>query len=161
MNLLEGLLGGSKQRSDWGDFVGRFDKGRPYEGISDQEALDRYQQVAPQLSPEAYERSAEETFARMSPQERAEFTRYMRQRAQQENLDFPDLNQDGIDDRMQQDPGALARMTTRVNQQQPGGLGALLGGGGSGGLGEILSNPLAKAALAGVAAMAVKKMMNR
>ena len=54
-------------------------------------------------------------------------------------------------------------MTTRMRQQQPGGLGALLGGGGGGGggMGDMLGNPLAKAALAGVAAMAVKQMMNR
>ena len=36
----------------------------------------------------------------------------------------------------------------------------LLGGGG-GGMGGMLANPLAKAALAGIAAMAVKKMMSR
>ena len=163
MNLLEGLLGGGKQRSDWDDFVGRYDQGAPYDGILDREAFDRYQQVAPQLPPDVYERSAQDAFARMSPQERMEFTQYLRQRAQQQNLNFPDLNQDGIDDRVQRDPGELARMTTRMRQQQPGGLGALLGGGGGGGggMGDMLGNPLAKAALAGVAAMAVKQMMNR
>ena len=166
MNMLEGLLGGGKQRSDWDDFVGRYDQGSPYDGISDREAVDRYQQVAPQLPPDLYEESAQEAFARMSPQERAQFVQYLRQRAQQQNMNFPDLNQDGIDDRVQQDPRELARMTTRMGQQQPGGLGALLGGGGSGGgggggMGDLLGNPLAKAALAGVAAIAVKKMMDR
>ena len=159
MNLFEQLRGGGKERSDWDDFVGRYDQGPPWAGISDQEALSRYQQVAPQLPPDLYEQSAQETFARMSPQERAQFVRYLRQRAQQQNVNFPDLNQDGIDDRVQQDPRELARMTTRMRQQQPGGLGALLGGGGGGGMGDMLGNPLAKAALAGVAAMAVKQMM--
>ena len=97
----------------------------------------------------------------MSPQERMQFTQYLRQRAQQQNFDFPDLNQDGIDARVPRDPRELARMTTRMRQQQPGGLGALLGGGGGGGMGDMLGNPLAKAALAGVAAMAVKQMMTR
>ena len=164
MNFLEQLMGGGKQqqRSDWDDFVGRYDQGAPYDGISDQEALNRYQQVAPQLPPEMYQESAQEAFARMSPRERMEFTQYLRQRAQQQHFNFPDLNQDGIDDRVQQDPGELARMTTRMRQQQPGGLGALLGGGGGGGgMGDMLGNPLAKAALAGVAAIAVKKMMSR
>ena len=59
----------------------------------------------------------------------------------------------------------MARMTSRMRQQQPGGLGALLGGGGGGGggggMGDMLGNPLAKAAMAGIAAMAVKQMMNR
>ena len=159
MNLLEQLRGGGKQRSDWDDFVGRYDQGPPWAGISDQEALNRYQQVAPQLPPDLYEQSAQEAFARMSPQERMQFTQYLRQRAQQQNVNFPDLNQDGIDDRVQQDPRELARMTTRMREQQPGGLGTLLGGGGGGGMGDMLGNPLAKAALAGVAAMAVKKMM--
>ncbi len=120
--------------------------------------------MAPQLPPDVYERSAQEAFARMSPQERAQFVQYLRQRAQQQQFDFPDLNQDGIDDRVQRDPSELARMTTRMRQQQPGGLGALLGGGGGGGgggMGDLLGNPLAKAALAGVAAMAFKQMMNR
>ena len=124
--------------------------------------MTRYDPVERQVPPDMYEQSAQEAFARMSPQERMEFTRYLRQRAQQQHFDFPDLNQDGIDDRVQRDPGELARMTTRMRQQQPGGLGALLGGGGGGGgMGDMLGNPLAKAALAGVAAMAVKQMMNR
>ena len=161
MNMLEQLMGGGKRRSDWDDFVGRYDQGAPYDGISDQEAVSRYDQVARQLPPDMYEESAQEAFARMSPQERVEFTRYLRQRAQQQNFDFPDLNQDGIDDRVQRDPRELARMTTRMRQQQPGGLGALLGGGGGGGMGDMLGNPLAKAALAGVAAIAVKQMMGR
>ena len=46
----------------------------------------------------------------------------------------------------------------RCNQQQPGILGDLLGGGGSGQ--SMLQSPIAKAALAGIAAMAVKKMMD-
>ena len=162
MSFMQQLLGGGQQQQDYQDFVDRYDQGAPYEGISDQEALDRYQQVAPHLPPGAYQQAAQEAFARMSPQERAQFVQYMRQRAQQQNLNFPDLNQDGIDDRVQRDPGELARMTTRMRQQQPDGLGALLGGGGGGGgMGDMLSNPLAKAAMAGIAAMAVKKMMVR
>ena len=160
--MLENLLGGGRQRSEWDNFINRYDQGAPYDGISDREALDRYQQVGPQLSPDVYEQSAQEAFARLSPQERAQLVQHMRQRAQQQQFDFPDLNQDGIDDRVQRDPGELARMTSRMRQQQPGGLGALLGGGGGGGgMGDLLGNPLAKAALAGVAAIAMKKMMSR
>ena len=105
-----------------------------------------------------YQQSAEEAFARMSPQERQEFARHLQQRSRQQGLDFPDFNQDGIDDRYQ-DPRRLAQVTSRMEQQQPGILGQLLGGGGGAGAGSMLDNPLAKAALAGVTAMAVKKMM--
>ena len=153
-NLFQQLMGGGQQQELQG-FVQRYDQGPPYAGFSGQEAMDRYQQVATRLPPDVYQQSAAEAFGRMSPQERAQLTQYMRQQASQQGVNFPDLNQDGIDDRVQQDPNALAQLTTRMHQQQPGLLGQLLGGGG----GSMLDNPMAKAALAGVAAIAVKKMM--
>ena len=55
--------------------------------------------------------------------------------------------------RSYQDPGALAQAMTQAHQQQPDLLQQVLGPGGA------LSNPLAKAALAGVAAMAAKQIM--
>ena len=53
-----------------------------------------------------------------------------------------------------------------MHQQQPGLLGGLLGSPGqatpgSDPLGTILANPIGKAALAGVAAIALKKMMSQ
>ena len=156
---MEQLLGSGPQRQDYQDFANRYDQGPPHEGYSDQEVLDRYNQVAPQLPPDLYQQSAQEAFGRMTPQERQEFARYLQQRSQQQGLKFPDFNQDGIDDRYQ-DPQKLAQVTSRMEQQQPGILGQLLGGGGGGGAGSMLDNPLAKAALAGVAAIAVKKMMS-
>ena len=158
LDFLQNMLGGGQQRQEYHDFVNRYDQGPPWAGISDQEAVSRYQQVAPQLPPDMYQQSAEEAFARMSPQERQEFARHLQQRSRQQGAAFPDFNQDGIDDRYQ-DPRRLAQVTSRMEQQQPGILGQLLGGGGGGGAGSMLDNPLAKAALAGVTAMAVKKMM--
>ena len=162
MSFLEQLLGGGQQRQEYQDFVNRYDQGEPWEGISDQEAMQRYQQVARQLPPDQYEQAAQDAFARMTPQQRRQFAQHLRQRAQQQQVDFPDLNQDGIDDRVQQDPRALAQMTSRMHQQQPGMLEQLLGGGGGGGggAGDLLGNPLAKAALAGVAAMAAQRFLS-
>ncbi len=159
LDFLQNLLGGGQQRQDYQDFVNRYDQGPPHEGYSNQEVLDRYNQVAPQLPPDMYQQSAEEAFARMAPQERQEFARHIQQRSRQQGVNFPDFNQDGIDDRYQ-DPRMLAQVTSRMEQQQPGILGQLLGGGGGGGASSMLDNPLAKAALAGVAAIAVKKMMS-
>jgi hypothetical protein len=94
-----------------------------------------------------------------------QFGQYLRQQTQQQNYDFPDFNQDGIDDRFQ-DSNYLAQATGRIHQQQPDMLGQLLGGaagsfmGGQRG-GNFLGNPLAKAAMAGIAAIAAKKMMDR
>ncbi len=176
MDLLQNLLSGG-QRQEYEDFVRRYDRGSPYDGISDEEALQRYHQIAPQLPPRVYEEAARDAFAQMSPRERAEFGRYLQQRTRQQGMDFPDLNRDGIDDRLQ-DPNFLAQVTGRMHQQQPGLLEQLLGGGALGGLlggatgsmrgapqasrgqGNMLDNPLAKAALAGIAAMALRRMMS-
>ena len=178
MDLLQNILGGGQQRQQFQDFANRYDQGSPYDGISDQEALERYRQVAPHLTPEMYQQAAQESFSRMSPQERQQLGRYLRQQAMQRGMNFPDFNQDGIDDRLQ-DPNYLAQVTGRMRQQQPGLmsqlLGSALGGGqmgggsmmggmggqmGGGGVGELLNNPIAKAALAGIAATAVRRMMS-
>ena len=160
--MLGQILGGGQRREEYQDFVNRYDNGAPWEGISDQEAYSRYQQVAPRLSPDMYQQSAQEAFSRMSPQQRMQLGQYLQQQSQQQGYNIPDFNHDGIDDRFQ-DPAYLAQATGRLNQQQPGILGDLLGGGGGGGLGMggqgMLQSPIAKAALAGIAAMAVKNMM--
>jgi len=156
-NMLQNLLGGGQQPQAQ-EFVQRYEQGHPSQGYSDQEVMQRYQQVAQNAPPQLYQESAEQAFARLSPQERLEFGQYLRQRAQQQNVSFPDLNQDGVDDRFQQDPRALAQVTSRMEQQQPGLLGQLLGGGGANGSG-VLGSPVAKAALAGIAAMAVKSAL--
>jgi len=236
MGLFESLLGGGaaqrggagarppeqRQQQEFQDFIGRYEQGPPWAGVSDQEAVSRYQQVAPYVTPEVYQQSAQEAFARMSPQERAAFAQYLQQQARSQNVAIPDLHQDGVDDRLQ-DPAHLAQVTSRLHQQQPGLLGQLLGGasggspggapnratleaiqirnayeadkntptdqwlrargmtqaqldaalalaasagpqgseGGAGaGVAGMLGNPLAKAALAGIAAMAAKRMLS-
>ncbi len=175
MGMLESLFGGrgggaQQQQQEFQDFANRYEQGPPWAGISAQEAMSRYQQVAPQLPPDVYQQSAQQAFERLSPQQRLQLGQHLQQRARQQNLNVPDLNQDGIDDRLQ-DAGYLAQVTGRLHQQQPGILGQLLGGalgaGMGGGMGSgmggqgMLDNPIAKAALAGIAAMAVKKMMSR
>ena len=157
MDLLGQLLGGGQRREEYQDFVNRYDTGAPWDGISDREAYSRYQQVAPQLPPQMYQESAQEAFSRLTPQQRLQLGQHLQQQTRQQGLNVPDLNRDGIDDRLQ-DPAYLARATGQLHQQQPGILGDLLGGGG-GGQG-MLQSPIAKAALAGIAAVAVKKMMS-
>ncbi|HVI83884.1 MAG TPA: hypothetical protein VNA86_01110, partial [bacterium] len=72
MGLLETILGSAGQLQDFQDFVNRYREGLPHEGYSGQEVLNRYQQVAPQIPAEDYERAAQEAFQRMSPQIPAE-----------------------------------------------------------------------------------------
>ena len=151
MGLLENLFGGG-QRQEYEDFVNRYDQGPPWQGISDQEAFNRYQQVAPQLPPDVYQQSAHDAFSRMAPQERVQLGQVLQQQARQQGYMDPAWDED---DNLYQDPGYLAQVTGRLHQQQPGMLGQLLGGGGGGGL----QGTVAKAALAGVAAMATKRML--
>ena len=158
------------------DFVERYDRGAPlYDDISDEEALDRYHEVAAGLSEEDYQRSAAEAFSRMSSEERAEFGRQLRDQSDQQGLGFP--GQSAEEDRFE-DPDLLARVTARAHREHPDLLEGLLKGGGaglvggalgdgvsggegaSGGEGGMTSNPAAKAALAGIAAMAVRRVMD-
>ncbi|MDP8926146.1 MAG: hypothetical protein M3M97_04370, partial [Actinomycetota bacterium] len=56
----------SDRLEEYRDFANRYDEGAPHEGISDEEAIHRYREVAPNLSEEDYQLSARDTFARMS-----------------------------------------------------------------------------------------------
>ena len=139
------------------DFINRYQQGS--HGISDEEAANRYRQVARQLPPDDYLQAAKEAFARMSPEERVQFGRYLGQQAH----NFIDLNQDDIDDRLQH-PDYLAQTTTQAHQKEPGLLGQLFGSSGghsSDGTtgGGMLSSPLAKGVLGGIAAYGLSRML--
>ena len=161
MNFLEQMLGGGQQQpnqQEYQNFVNRYEQGAPHEGYTDQEAMNRYQQIVPQLSPEQHQQAAMQAFSNMAPQDRQVFGGYLEQQAQQQGIPFPGQGGNYTD------PNYLAQVTTQMHQQQPGLLGQLLGGSGGnslgGGSGSVLANPVAKAALAGIAAMAVKNFMN-
>jgi hypothetical protein len=153
LDFLQDLLGGPQQRQDYQDFVNRYQQGHPAEGYSDQETVNRYQQITRQLPPDAYQQSAQEAFARLSPEERMEFARWLQTRAHQQNVNVPALG--GSDVGRFQDPGALAQVTTQMHEQEPDLLTKVL----TGKTGTALDNPLARAALAGVAAMAARRVL--
>jgi len=160
MNLLEMLMGNSQTREGFEDFLNRFEDGPPSEGYGDQEVLDRYGEVAHKVSPSDYEQAARDAFGRLSQADREEFGQLLAGRAQSKRLDLP-----GLTPAQGQGFGNLdwlANITSQLHQQ-PGLLRDLLGGlaGGreSGSSGGILSSPIAKAALAGIAAMLVKRML--
>src|SRR5579871_2020476 len=158
MGLLDNLLGGGQHQQQLQDFTNRYSQGSPYEGYSPQEAQQAYQQVAPQLSQDQYRAAAEQAFSQLSPQEREQLARDLHQQAQQQGMQIPGMSSGQYE--QYQDPGALAQVTGHLHQQQPGLLGQLLGGGSSGGnTGSSGMSPLAKVALGGIAAMAVKNLM--
>ena len=161
MDFAKRLFSGSEQEHK--DFVDRYQQGP--RAVSGQAAA-RYEQVAPNLPPDVYQQSAQDVFSKMTPQQRAQLGQQLIQSAQQQNLDFPDVNKDGIDDRLQ-DPEYLARTTTQLHQQKPDLLNQILGGGGHGSghapgppsTGGMMSSPLAKGVLGGIAAYGVSRML--
>ena len=162
MGLLDELLGGGQREQEYQDFVNRYDQGPPYEGISDEEAVSRYQEMAPHLDPDAYQQAAHDSINQLSPEERLQFGQQLGNQAQRQGLSLPGLHEGG-DERLG-DPGMLASLASGLHQQQPGGLARLLGGlgggalGGGGGSGP-LGNPLARAVLSGITAMATKRLL--
>lgn len=157
MDMLQGLLGGDRQQ-EYQDFAQRYQQGPPWTGFDEAEAAQRYQEVAPRLSPQQYRSSAEEAFSRLTPEQRAEFGQWLAERSRDGNMPT------SLSPSEYSDPGRLAEYTSQVHQQRPDMLSQLLGGvtsGGSGGMGGMLSSPIAKAALGGIAAIAVQKMMSR
>jgi hypothetical protein len=155
MDLLNNILGNPKTRSQYDDFIDRYQGTPPWDSINDDEAVQRYQEITPQLSDQDYETAAEAAFSKLSPDERREFSRYLRQQAQQRGMN--DFDGDGIDDRLE-DPKDLARRTTQVRRQDPNLLEQLMGKSGTGG---PLDNPLAKMVFAGITAFAASKVMGR
>jgi nucleoid-associated protein YgaU len=158
MGLLDALLGAGQGREDSQGFLQRFEQGQPWEGYSDQEVLKRYGTVAQQASPREYEQAASDAFARMSPEQRVEFGRLLQQRAREQKPGMSTLERSGIGDF--QDASRLAQLTSQVHEQ-PGLLRSLLGAGNEpqGQQAGLLGSPIAKAALAGIAAMAIKRVL--
>ena len=160
MNLLEMLMGNSQTREGFEDFLKRFEDGPPSEGYSDREVLDRYGEVSHKASSSEYEQATRDAFGHLSQADREEFGKLLAGQAQSRRLDLP-----GLAPAQDQGFGNLDWLTNITSQlhQQPGLLREILGGltgnRESTGSGGILSNPLAKAALAGIAAMLVKRML--
>ena len=157
MGILEDLLGGGQRQRDFTDFVNRYEQGHPSEGYSDQEVADRYREVAHAVPADQYTQAVQEALGRLSPEERAAFLKMLQERAQTRGVALPR--------QMGSDPKDLGQVVTDLHET-PGRLRDLLGGGsaqpqaaGSSPLAGMFASPLAKAALAGIAAMVVKRVM--
>ncbi len=160
MNLLEMLMGSSQTREGFEDFLKRFEDGPPSEGYSDREVMGRYGEVAHKASPSDYKQAARDAFGHLSQEDREEFGQLLAGQARSRRIDLP-----GVSPTQDQGFGNLdwlADITSQLHQQ-PGLLRDLLGGltgnretSGSGG---IFGSSLAKAALAGIAAMLVKRAL--
>jgi hypothetical protein len=160
MGLLEDLLGSGQAQRLFTDFVKRYEQGHPSDGYSDQEVVDRYSQVAHAVPPDQYAQAAQEALSRFSPEERAAFVKMLQERAAAKGVSLPS--------RVGAEPGDLGQVLTGLHQT-PGRLRDILGGGdsavpatqaaGPSALTGLLASPLARAALAGITAMVVKKVV--
>ena len=118
--------------------------GGSYDHLDDQDVYDRYQRTVQHAPPEVVEEAHLEAFRRLPPEERQRILQQFQRASGDPNAPFT------WDGPMDASPDVLARMTGQARQQQPD----LLGG-----LGSVLSNPMAKMAMAGVAAYAAQRMM--
>ncbi len=175
MDSFENLLDGDR-REELQDFVERYERGAAYDDISEEEAVSRYRKVVPELSGEDYRDAAREALSRMEPEERSELGRQLLDRSLQQGYELPGHDTDCDDKERFKDPDYLARIVGQMRREQrdlleglifDGGAGfvggmmgeGMTGGEGASGDGGMLGGPIAKSALAGIAAMGARKLM--
>ena len=156
MGILDDLLGNEQIQKQYKDFVKRYEQGDPSEGYSDQEVLKRYGEVSHAVPADQYAQAAQEALSKLSPEDRAEFLKMLQERAAARGVTLPG--------KVASDPKDLGKVLTDLHEK-PGQLRDILGGGqpqgqapGSNPISDILRSPQAKAVLAGIAAMVVKRM---
>jgi hypothetical protein len=161
MGILDELLAGGQRQQEYSNFLDRYEQGHPSQGYSDQEVLKRYGEVSHAVSPDQYAQAAQEALSKLSPEERAMFVKMLQARAAASGVTLPD--------EVAPEPKDLGQVLTDLHEK-PGQLRDMLGGGaiqpqaqasGSSPITDILSSPIAKAVLAGIAAMVVKRVMGQ
>jgi hypothetical protein len=159
MGILDELLAGGQRQKEYRDFVDRYEQGHPSQGYSDQEVLERYGEVSHAVPPDQYAQAAQEALSKLSPQERAVFVKMLQDRAAARGVMLPR--------QVAPEPKELGQVLTDLHKK-PGQLRHMLGGdaaqpqeqaSGSSPMTDILTSPMAKAVLAGIAAMVVKRVM--
>ena len=159
MGILDELLGGGQRQKEYRDFVDRYEQGKPSEGYSDQEVLERYGEVSHAVSPDQYAQAAQEALSKLSPEDREEFLKMLKERAAERGVKLPG--------KVASNPKDLGKVLTDLHEK-PGQLRDILGDGsgsqvqdqapGSSPIIDMLSSPLAKAVLAGIAATVFKRV---
>jgi len=159
MGILDQLLSGGQLQKEYRDFVNRYEQGDPSEGYSDQEVLKRYAEVSHAVPPDQYAKAAQEALGKLSPEERAAFVKMLQERAAARGVT--------LSQKVKPEPKELGQVLTDLHQT-PGQLRDMLGGGdvqprgqapASSPIADMLASPMAKAVLAGIAAMVVKRVI--
>ena len=159
MGILDELTGGGQRQKEYRDYVDRYEQGDPSEGYSDQEVLNRYGDVSHAVPPDQYAQAAIEALGKLSPEERAAFVKMLQQRAEARGVALPR--------QVEPEPKELGQVLTDLHGK-PGQLRNILVSGDtqpqaqaqpSNPIIDMLASPQAKAVLAGIAAMVVKRIM--
>jgi hypothetical protein len=161
MGILDELLAGGQRQKEYNDFLDRYEQGHPSQGYSDEEVLKRYSEVSHAVPVDQYAQAAQEALSKLSPEERAVFVKMLQDRAAARGITLPG--------RVPPEPKELGQVLTDLHKK-PGQLRDMLGADAiqpqqqaseSSPITDILSSPMAKAVLAGIAAMVVKRVVGR
>ena len=170
--------GGDSERAR--DFVQRYEEGDPTEGYSREEATEAVQTTMRHASPETMQRAWQQSLGRLSDNQRAQFAEMLEQRRasgrrggeatghaasrgpviQRSGGGGVAAGAAGGSSLEEMFGGLFGGMTGQSRSRQTG----ATGGGGSDlidNLGDILSSPVGKAAMAGMAAFEMKEIMDR
>ena len=160
MGILDELLTAGQRQKEYRDFVDRYHRGNPSEGYSDQEVLKRYGEVSHAVPADQYAQAAQEALSKLSPEERAAFVKMLQDRAAARGVTLPR--------QVAPEPKELGQVLTDLHKK-PGQLRDMLGGSaaqtqgqapGASPITDMLKSPMARAVLAGIAAMVAKNVMN-
>jgi hypothetical protein len=122
-----------------------------FDDIDDADVLDRYQRTLQHAPPDVVAAAHEEAFNRLPPEERQRIVEQLRRANDDPRQPY---RYDGFTGGAQDyDPRRMGDMFGQAQRQQPDLLQQVLGPGGA------MSNPLAKMAMAGVAAAVAGKLM--
>ncbi len=126
-------------------------QGGNYDHLDDNDAYDRYQRTMQHAPPDVVAQAHEEAFRRLPPQEQQQILDQFRRANDDPNQQFqyPGFNQG----QSQFSPQDMGGMFQQAQRQQPDLLNQIMGPSGA------LSSPMAKMAMAGVAAMVAGKLM--
>ena len=126
-------------------------QGGKYEHLDDNDVYDRYQRTMQHAPPDVVAQAHEEAFSRLPPQEQQQIIERFRRANDdpQQQFQYPGFTQR----QSQFSPRDMGGMFQQAQRQQPDLLSQIMGPG------RAMSNPMAKMAMAGVAAMVAGKLM--
>jgi hypothetical protein len=155
MDVLKNIFGGGspdnyEQRAQ--QYQQGYQNGQgQYADVDPNDVYDRYQRTMQHAPPEVVQQAHEEAFGRLPLDQRQQIVDQFRQAHNDPNQPFQYPHMSGGP--QDYDPRQMGGMMRQAQRQQPDLLQGMLGQGGA------LSNPLAKMAMAGVAAIAAQRLM--